>query len=205
MTSPIPLNLVVEDDLSEAVLRVILHQSRRPYVVGECYSRGGYTYIQNTIRGFNHAAKGVPFLVLTDLDRRECAPALIREWLPVPKHPNLLFRVAVTEVEAWVLAHREAFAKFIGVEEHLIPGNVDSIADAKQFLVNLARKSPRREIVRDIVPPPGSTKQQGSDYNPRLISFVEKSWKMKTAKGASPSLKRTIELVEKFSPTWTAP
>lgn len=203
MTKPIPLNLVVEDALSEAVLRVILRQTRRPYAVGICYSEGGYGYIKNTIRGFNNAAKSTPFLVLTDLDSTVCASALIQNWLPIPKHPNLLFRVAVREVEAWVLAHREAFAKFIGVQDHRIPCDVDSISDPKQFLVNLVRDSPRNDIRRDIVPPTGSTKQQGPDYNRRLISFVERSWKIKPAANASASLKRTIDVVSKFSPTWS--
>ncbi|MDF2210039.1 hypothetical protein L1F28_15070 [Arthrospira platensis NCB002] len=42
------------------------------------------------------------YLVLTDLDKSECPLAIINEWLKSqPKHPNLLFRVAVKEVESW--------------------------------------------------------------------------------------------------------
>jgi len=44
-----------------------------------------------------------------------------KKWLPYPKHPNLLFRVAVKEVEAWLLAHRAAFATFLGISDKLIP------------------------------------------------------------------------------------
>jgi len=36
-------------------------------------------------------------------------------------HPNFLFRVAVREVEAWLLAHREGIARFLGISEHLVP------------------------------------------------------------------------------------
>lgn len=57
------------------------------------------------MKGFNFAARLTPFLVLADLDRIECAPKLIRDWLPVEKHPNPVFRVAVREVESWVQAY----------------------------------------------------------------------------------------------------
>jgi hypothetical protein len=104
----IPINLAVEDELSEVVSRKLLKVTRRSYVVGACYSQGGFGYLRKKISGFNNAAKGTPFFVLTDLDRGPCASALIGEWLPspIPKHPNLILRVAVQEVEAWLLAAR---------------------------------------------------------------------------------------------------
>ena len=68
----IPINLAVEDPLSEAVLRTILHQSNRRYIVGNCYSKNGFGYLKKNIKGFNNAAKGTPYIVLTDLDRAEC-------------------------------------------------------------------------------------------------------------------------------------
>lgn len=199
MTSHTPINLAVEDDLSEAVLRKIL---RDGHVVGDCYKRGGYGYLKKNIRGFNVAAKGMPFLVLTDLDSRECAPALIEDWLPVPIHHNLLFRVAVREVESWVLADRDRFAKFLGIRKTLVPVNVDAIDDPKEGLINLARKSRKRGLREDIVPTEGSTAKQGPDYNGRLKSFVEEFWNPYEAMHNSPSLRRTIRAVEKFQPEW---
>ena len=199
MTSHTPINLAVEDDLSEAVLRKILQDGR---VVGDCYKRGGYGYLKKNIRGFNVAAKGMPFLVLTDLDSRECAPALIEDWLPVPIHHNLLFRVAVREVESWVLADRDRFAEFLGIRKTLVPVNVDAIDDPKEGLINLARKSRKRGLREDIVPTEGSTAKQGPDYNGRLKSFVEEFWNPYEAMHNSPSLERTIRAVENFQPEW---
>jgi hypothetical protein len=201
MTAPIPINLVVEDVLSEAVLRTILRQLRRRYAVGTCFSQGGFGYIRKTIRGFNNAAKGTPFLVLTDLDKTECPPVLINEWLSDPKHPNLLFRVAVREVEAWILAHREAFAKFVGIRKESIPQDLDTIDDPKQLLINLASKSRYRELREAIVPPSGSTAKVGPDYNGRLITFVKNYWKAQVAMRYSPSLHGTMDAVTKFKPT----
>ena len=117
----IPINLAVEDDLSEAVLKEILKQSQRPFSIGVCLKRQGYGYLKKIVPGINKAAKGSPYLILTDLDRNECPLALLTEWLSCPKHPNLIFRVAVVEVEAWLLAHRQAFADFLSISVDLIP------------------------------------------------------------------------------------
>ena len=97
MTNPIPINLVVEDDLSEAILLRILKESSNTFAVGFSYGKCGYYYIRHKIQAFNNAAKGTPFLVLSDLEA-ECAPTQIKSWLPIPKHNNLLFRIAVPEI-----------------------------------------------------------------------------------------------------------
>jgi len=144
----------------------------------------------------------MPHIVLTDLDMGECAPTLLNEWLLVPAHHNLLFRVAVREVESWVLADRDRFAKFIGIRKTLVPVNADAIDDPKSCLINLTRKSRKRNLREDIVPIEGSTAKQGPDYNGRLISFVEEFWNPYEAMHNSPSLERAIKAVETFQPEW---
>ncbi|MHB8898562.1 MAG: hypothetical protein ACYC6Y_07425 [Thermoguttaceae bacterium] len=192
--------LAVEDQISEAMLRAVLAQSGRTYSVGCCYQHSGFGYLKTKIGGFNHAAKGTPFLVLTDLDRHECAPELISKWLPVPKHPNLVFRVAVREVESWVLADREAFASLLGVRSELIPSQTDEIADAKRFLLDLVRRSRKRELRDSLLPSPRSTAKQGPDYNRPLVEFVEQRWRVQRAAKYSRSLKRTLDAVRHFQP-----
>jgi len=111
VTTPIPIHLVVEDDLSDAVLRKILRESSNNFTVGSSFGKCGYGYIKQKIHAFNNAAKGTPFLVLSDLEA-ECAPIQIKEWLPVPRHHNLLFRITVREIESWLLADRTALLHF---------------------------------------------------------------------------------------------
>ena len=174
--------------------------SQLNFSVGKCFSHGGYGYLKTKIKGFNNAARVTPFLVLTDLDRVECAPVLIKDWLPFPKHPNLIFRVAVREVESWVLAHRESFAKYLGVNQNKIPLNVDEVIDPKQFLINLTRKSKYRQIREAIVPRSESSAKQGPDYNGTLITYVSDYWDVKKAAQNSPSLQKMINALVSYNP-----
>lgn len=170
--SMIPVHLAVEDELSEAVLRRMLHHSNRGYHVGTTYRRGGFGYLRRTVRGWNRAAVGIPFIVLTDLDQYACPGALIEEWLPEPRQSNLLFRVAVREVESWLIADAENLSKHLAVHRKWLPGHPDALPDPKAALVDAARRSRSSELRNRIVPRPGSTAKQGPDYNGCLVAFV---------------------------------
>jgi hypothetical protein len=200
--SEIPINLGIEDELSEAVLRRLLADSRRGYFVGTAYRRGGFGYLRRTTIGWNRAARGVPFVVLTDLDDYDCPRSLVDEWLTEPKHPNLLFRVAVREVEAWLLADGKHLAPYLGIREALIPDNPDSLIDPKATLIDLARKSRSGDVKARIVPKRGSTARQGPDYNGCLIRFVSKDWQIAAAVARSPSLARAVDRLKAFKPVW---
>ena len=198
----ISINLVYEDTLSGAVLRKLLSNSGRNYLEGYSYLSAGYGWIKKKVGGLNSAARGMPYLILTDLDRYECPPALLEDWGIEKRHPNLLFSIAVREVEAWILACRGAFAKYLSVNEQLIPRNVDGISDPKSLLISIARRSRKKNVRTDIVPQQGSTAKVGPDYNGSLIYFVEKFWDPNVAKGLSPSLRRTVELLDAFQPVF---
>lgn len=204
MTEFIPVNLAVEDILGEAVVRKLLQSTGRAFTVGDCYSQGGFGYLKKTIRGFNAAAMGTPFLVLTDLDNAECPPVLVEEWLPVPRNVNLMFRVAVREVEAWLLAHRDGIAKFLKVPHVRVPQDPESLPDPKLALIQLAERSRSRDIRDDIVPPAGSARKVGPNYNGRLITFVTGSWDPSLAAQSADSLRRTLSTLAEFKPSWSS-
>ncbi|MEW6234963.1 MAG: hypothetical protein AB1656_06215 [Candidatus Omnitrophota bacterium] len=197
--TPIVIRLAVEDDLSEAALRRILDYSNRDFLVNVCYGKQGVNYLKKHISAYNHAAKIIPYLVLADLDRAECPPALIQEWLIRAAHPNLLFRVAVREVEAWLLADGEGIADYFHISPSLIPRNVEEITDPKQTLINLAKKSRKKDLREAIVPPHGSARKQGPDYNGAMIGFVEKRWNIDNAVHHSISLERAYSAIKKFT------
>ncbi|MFZ5807235.1 MAG: hypothetical protein ACOY3I_08530 [Verrucomicrobiota bacterium] len=156
--------------------------------------------MKKKIEGFNQAAKGTPFLVLTDLDQNQCAPSLMQDWLSSPRHPNLIFRVAIREVEAWVMAHRSAFAHFLGLPCSRIPNAPDTIPDAKRCLIELAKTSKKTSIRKDIVPQLSS--KTGPNYNGQLSAFIYQSWSSKEARKNSPSLDKAILALEKFKPRY---
>ena len=200
--SKIYINIAIEDDLSDAVIRKILTQSESSFEIANSYTRGGFGYLKKHINSFNNAAKTTPFLVLTDLDTAECPPALIKEWLPYPKHPNLIFRVAVREVEAWLLADNAGFAKYIGIQKDKVPHDVEAIADPKQTLVNLTRKSRNKKLREAIVPRTGNQAKQGPDYNGSLIPLGTNHWNIKEAMKNSLSLKKAVDAIKRLKPTF---
>jgi len=200
--STIPINLAIEDELSEAVLRRVLKHLKRGYSVGVAYRRGGYGYLRRTIAGWNNAAKGIPFVVLTDLDKHDCPRSLIEEWLRAPQHPNLVFRVAVREVEAWLLADRRNLSSRLGIRERIVPSDVDALHDPKAALIQLAKRSRFKHVRNGVAPKSGSTASQGPVYNSFLAAFVSEIWDVSVAATGSPSLARTLEKLARFEPVW---
>jgi hypothetical protein len=198
--NPIPINLVVEDDLSEAVLYKILESSRK-FAIGTSYGKCGFGYIKRLIKGFNKAALGTPFLVLSDLEE-ECAPTQINEWLNTPKNHNLIFRIAVKEIESWLLADKSGFASFLNINRELMPRDVDSIPDPKQCLINLVKRSRKKLLREAIVPVPGRTAKIGPDYNGQLSLFVFNTWNITEAMANSESLRRAINSLNRFQPIY---
>ena len=200
--SAIPVHLAVEDDLSEAVLRRLLRHTDRGYAVGTVYGHSGYGYLRKTIAGWNSAARGVPFVVLTDLDRYPCPAALIGEWIPRHQHANLLLRIAVREVESWILADRGNLSVFLHVSPQGLPSLPDTLADPKAVLVSAATRSRSRDIRSRVVPKRGSSAKQGPDYNSCLIEFVYGAWNVDASVASSPSLARTMARLHRFTPSY---
>jgi hypothetical protein len=205
MSPAIPLSLAFEDELTELLALKILRTIPNEYATRTIYNRGGNGYLKKNINGFNNAARGVPYLVGTDLDRYDCPLALIADWLAHTKHHNLLIRVAVHEAEAWVLADREGFATFLGISVAKIPEDVEALPKPKETLIQLARTSRKRHVRDDICPPPHSTSKVGPNYNARLGGFVSQSWNPDVARLKSPSLNRTINRLIAFLPQWAIP
>src|SRR5260370_4619563 len=203
--SPIPVHIAIEDDLSEVGVRRLLGDTDGGYSVGTAFGRTGYGYLRGTVRKWNAAAAaGVPIILLTDLDRHPCPSALINTWLDVAPHPNLIFRIAVREVESWVLADREGFSELFVISSVLVPAEPDKLGDPKQTLVNLARRSRRRAVKESLVPRLGTTAAQGPDYNGCLGDFIRNHWNSTAAVGRSPSLSRAWARFMTYDPSWQA-
>lgn len=191
------INATVEGDLDEAVVRRLIRHVGAE--IGSVYGRKGKGYIQEKIRSFNQAAHVMPWLVLVDLDNSPtCAPTMRRIWLPEPAS-NMCFRVAVREIEAWLLADREEAAAFLGVSPARIPSIPESENDPKRVIVDLAARSRRRGIQDDMTPRPGSGRAVGPAYDDRLVEFVEKHWRPDVAAEAADSLRRCLVCLRRLA------
>lgn len=183
----------VEDLLSETVLRRVVAAVRPELTIWQVVRKNGSGYLRARARDFNQTAHSVPVFMLADQDRVEVCPAeLIETWLGAPPAPKLLFRVAVMEIESWVMADRGAFAGFLSVREGSIPENPDAVLRPKELIVSLAKKSRRRDIREDLVPSRGSTAAVGPAYNARLGEFVATAWDPTRAADGSASLMKAL-------------
>ncbi len=195
------LNIVVEDFLSETVARKLIREFGGRYEVSQCFGKKGFPFIKANLQAFNNSSRINPYLILTDLDDKRCAPSLKKDWFTFEKSKSLLFRVAVKEVETWLLADRMSFSKYFGVSEREIPEKVETIIDPKKFVTDLAKKSKKQKLKEAVAPREGSTVKVGPDYNGAMSLYVEKHWKPETASRFSNSLKRAIGCLKSFHGT----
>jgi hypothetical protein len=203
--------IAVEDDLSDAVARQLLHHVRRGFQVKARYplrafphlrpGPSGFGYLRANVRAFDKAAAQAPHLLLTDLDIAACAPALIHQWHGSSLHPNFLLRVAVREVETWLLADAANMAGFLSLTPNHIPPNVETVRDPKAEIVRLAGLSTDAEVQQNLVARPGSTAKTGRLFNRSLIGYVRDLWDIDAAAANADSLARALRALRAFKPT----
>lgn len=198
------IHLVVEDELSEVISRKILGE----YLTGAdlhvvTIGKRGKGYIKKRINDFNNQNNNLPFFVLADLDSDSCAPELLHQWLKRPCRKNLVFRIAVREVEAWLLADTNGISNYFSMDHSYISKEVkhpDNLSDPKHTLLSLVERSKKRNMIGDIVRKEGSSLKQGPGYNTRLTDFVINNWNTERARLNSESFNRAINALQKL--TW---
>jgi hypothetical protein len=185
------VNMVVEGELDQKVVEKVF--AKFGIYPARIYGKQGKEYIMRKLKGFYRAAitTGSPWVVVCDLDDAICAPDFLRDYSPGTSD-NFLFRLAVRELEAWLLADKAKMAKFLGIPEKKIPEQVESLPKPKRTIIDLARQSRKKDIREDIPPQPGTTAKQGVLYNSRMEEFVDEHWRMEVAEIFSDSLRRFI-------------
>ncbi|MDB5194674.1 MAG: hypothetical protein JWN50_688 [Parcubacteria group bacterium] len=192
--------LAVEDILSESVARKLVNSIRPDITIRIVLGKKGRGYLQNKALELNRSASSTDIFLLADLDnQQECPAVLISSWLAsAPQGPRLLFRFAVTEIESWILADREAFADFLRIPFEKLPQQTDTILQPKEMIVNLARKSRLKKMKTDLVPRLGGTASVGPLYNSIMSGFVSEHWDPERAKTSSASLFKAIDRLKAF-------
>lgn len=186
----------VEDDLS---FRVATNLIGRVFTTGYSPQRlhskraGGFGGIRGNLEKYLKLAMRQPVVLITDLDRYKCAPALIAEWFGDSELSRFLcFRVAVREIESWLMADRTNFAAYLGVSEAKVPREIEKDNDPKARLFSIA-KTARRDIREEIVRRSPTGLAQALGYNDVLSTYVDSNWNMDAAAQQSSSLRKAID------------
>lgn len=190
----------VEDRLSAAVLERLLGEREGRLTIGMSITPTGFGNLKKKLPELVRLAPNVPVLLLTDLDRKECAPVLIGEWLGRQTKPDsLLLRVAVREVEAWLLADKQNFASFARIPLAKLQESPEDLDDPKQKLLNLVTRYSPAPLKRDLVAEHGHGPRQGLAYNERLSQFVHTSWNPVEASLNADSLARARRRISELA------
>jgi len=193
--------LAAEDVPGLAVGRKLVAEQTALSVYG-VKNGSGYGNLKKKTPNYDQmGSKGLPVLMLTDLDDSPCPEKKITEWLGRPPSRGFLFRICVREVEAWLLADRNAIAGFLRVSIATLPLAPESLSDPKAKLIQLAQNAPRK--IRDGLTPVGRA-AIGPDYNELLGAFIAEKWSIERAVERAPSLARARRRVADLATEVTA-
>jgi len=190
--------LATEDLLSESLgLQLLAEINVAPEHI-QRLRKDGCGYLRSKVAAWKAMALHKPVLLITDLDRVACPQELRTAWLAgSPTPPDLLLRIAVREVESWVLADHEAMRQLIGRKGKL-PPIPDELPDPKSHLLQLAKLA-SREVREDLVKEKGAVASQGIGYNARLQAWIASSWSAERAAARSPSLARARRRLQELA------
>jgi hypothetical protein len=164
-------------------------------------NKHGNSNLKKIIPGVSNMAKaGITIFILTDLDSAVCASELIKSWVPMQAEQRempagFLFRIAVREVESWLIADRDVLAATLGIPKSNFSADPDSLEDPKAHLLGVIRAKGVRKIHRDMLP--GSNSRIGPEYNNVLCGFVKDHWDPERAALRSAGLRRALEALKK--------
>ena len=185
----IPIAVATEDELSEAIALRLISEVQQPHEVTHKLRRGGFGYLRSRMDNWCQMAEQQVMLVLTDLDRANCLVEFRDQWLadrPLPA--SLVFRIAVREVESWVLADHQAMRELVG-KKGVLPPQPDALPDPKQALLGLGQTAPK-SVRDDLIKTIDGQLRQGVGYNARLTHWINTVWSPERAAERSPSLAR---------------
>ena len=189
---------VYEDEPTHQVMLKLYNYFQGSFAELKAVHCNGNGKIKKQIGAYNNAAQYNHYFIITDLDNSYgCAPSLIKDWIPEQHANKFLFRVAVHEIESWLLADRINFAAFFSISAAIISTAPDNDPDPKQTVINLAKRS-RKRAIREAIVPIDNFARLGPGYNMQLQNYIQKSWDIDSARKNSPSLDKTIKSLEKL-------
>ena len=175
------------------------------HVVGELPARG--SQVKAKIPNFNLLAETIPVILLTDLDEEPCGPIGKSNLLgTIVQKPNFVINIAVDEVEAWLMADKEGFARYFGIPiaqmpistmqkmsgRKALPEISVSVKSSWLFTHSLMQRSTHAERKAQVAVSPTDKNCKGKEYNTAVVPFIQNVWNPEVARVASDSLNRMI-------------
>ena len=159
----------------------------------------GKQRLDRSLGGYNAAARHGSWFVLRDLNTdADCAPNLRKRLLAAPSR-GMTFRIAVREIESWLIADHSSFARYFAVSTGRVTDDPESIRHPKDHLVGVVRHSRSRRMREDVVPRDRSRARIGPGYASRLIEYIWTAWSPMTASSRSESLRRCLDRLSRIS------
>lgn len=191
------LTAAVEGVADEAVARRLVHWAGME--VAAVYGGAGKHQLDRRLPAYARAARLQPWLVLRDLDHdADCAPSLRRQLLDFHTS-ELLLRIPVRAVDAWLLADVAGVIEYFRVRAKDVPEDPEALDRPKRSLVDLARRSRRRAVRRAMVPEPGLSAEVGVGYTGTVLEFVQGIWSPERAAERSDSLRRCLAALRRLA------
>lgn len=161
---------------------------------------GGSSKLDAAIPRFLQMTRSHGVCILRDQDAARCAPELLRRFGVdnVANPDNLVFRVPVRQIEAWLLADSEGFPRYFKVAKAQVPSRPDDLADAKEEVLRLVRRSTSPTVREGMLPRAGYSNRTGPEYASMLMAFATDRWDPERARGSSPSLERALRAFASF-------
>lgn len=195
-----------EDEATKAVIvRLLRDYAPDLHVVGELPARG--SQVKAKIHNFNLLARSMPVILLTDLDDKPCGPIGKSSLLgTLVQQPNFVINIAVDEVEAWLMADKEGFARYFGIPLAQMPvSTMQKMSGRKAlpelsvpvksswfFTHNLMQSSTNAEKKAQVAVSLTDKNSKGKEYNTAVVPFIHSVWNPEVARVASDSLNRMI-------------
>jgi hypothetical protein len=141
-----------------------------------------------------------PVLALRDLDQDAgCAPTLLVALLP-DKNPKMLLRVCVNQSESWLMADREAYARFCGTAIGNIPERPEIIANPKRLIQGLGENGAASRLNRHFKKLKSAAVPMWGMLGEWHADFADNHWNplRAAASGRAPSLTKAIARLQEI-------
>jgi hypothetical protein len=196
------INIAFEDILSEAVITRILSRFFPEARIARRFHGRGSGYLKLHLQAFVNGSRHIPYFVLIDSDRESCAKKFLTTLIKDKPPRQCMLRIAVHEVESWLLADFNNLLKSLKIQSgKCFYNNTDEIERPKEYILKIIDRGAPEVIKKSLIHASCGGATQGPGYNSFMVRFAMEQWNIDAALYHSESLKRAVECISNFRKT----